>query len=65
MPLPVSLTASMTYSPGLTETCFRSSLIVKSDVCRFNRHFAAARHRIACIDDEVHDYLFDLSMDRL
>src|SRR5215213_3613219 len=44
---------------------FQRSVIIKSDVCCFNRDFAAARHGITGVYDQVYNYLFDLTRIRL
>ena len=60
MPVPVSLTASITYRPGGDASVHRRVARVELDVGRLDRELAAARHRVARVDDEVHEDLLDL-----
>ncbi len=40
---------------------FQRILIINTDVCCFDSDFATARHGITRVDNEIHDYLFNLT----
>ena len=64
MPLPLSVTASMTYCPGTTSVWVAAYLFVEIHICGFNRQLAAVRHRIAGIHGEIEHGDFKLVLDR-
>ena len=60
MPVPVSLTVSTTYSPGVQPRVGCDGVLRREDVCGLDRQPAAVGHGIACIDREVEDRVLEL-----
>ena len=61
MPSPVSLTAEHHVVPGVQPIVGRRVLLVDVDVRGLDRQLAAVRHRVARVDDQVHEHLLDLA----
>ncbi len=59
IPMPVSVTASITCAPALEPTCSRV-VGVEIDVPRLERERSPRRHRVAGVHDQVHDHLLDV-----
>ena len=54
---PVSATLQYDEVTGLQKSVSEGVRLAKLDVCRFNRKVVRARHRIPCIDHQVHQNL--------
>ena len=61
MPWPVSYDAEHHVVPGVQPLVGRRVLLVDVHVRRLDRQLASVRHRVARVDDEVHEHLLDLT----
>ena len=60
MPVPVSVTASITYCPAVTSACARGIGLVEMRIGRLDRQPAAVRHRIARVHREIEQHVLEL-----
>ena len=60
MPVPVSLTASITYWPGVDFAVERGIGVVEKGIGDFQGQLAAVRHGVARVDGEIEDGVLDL-----
>ncbi len=59
MPVPVSLTASITCGPGVGAQVLAGHIGVELDISGLDRQLAAGWHRVPRVHDQVHHHLFD------
>ncbi len=56
----MSLTASITYSPGVTPTVLARIVVVQLTVGGLNSQLSTSGHRVVRIDNQIGDHLLDL-----
>jgi len=61
MPLPVSLTANITYGPGLTSAWVRAYPSSSCTLWGYKGQFAAMGHGIASVSRQIHQHVLDLT----
>ena len=60
MPMPTSVTAIITYCPGVSPIFARGVAVVEIDVGGLDRELAAVRHGVARVDRQVEHGAFEL-----
>jgi hypothetical protein len=61
IPVPVSLTASITYGPAFTGRWLSRVALVEYDVGRLDGELSARGHRVACVHHQVENDLLDMT----